>query len=219
MAMALREQAEELLESLWIELIENGKKTSDSSVLRRDAEVQRLVEEGYLSLDNELLKLTDQGELEGQNCARRHRLAERLMTDVLQYKGPSLHETSCRFEHLLHKGLDESICTLLGHPRTCPHGRNIPEGACCVEARKVPEKVVMTLAELQKDRPAVVSHLRTDDRDTLQKLLLIGALPGTQLTVRQRFPAFVLKLGNSEFAIDRELATHVYVRPSKPEHQ
>lgn len=214
--MALNEKGEELLESFWLELVEGQREAAEAGVLRHDPDVQTLAADGYITLEGDRLRLTEAGREEGRNCVRRHRLAERLMVDVLQCDAVSLHETSCRFEHLLRRGLADNICTLLGHPRHCPHGHPIPEGPCCVEARRSPEQIVVPLTDLPTGCTARVSHLHSDARETLQKILLIGALPGTVLTLVQRFPAYVLHLGNSQFAIDGELAAHIYVRPLPP---
>lgn len=211
--MALNEKGEELLESFWLELVEEQKEVAEAGVLRHDPDVQQLAADGYITLTDQQLRLTPAGREEGRLCVRRHRLAERLMVDVLQCDEASLHETSCRFEHLLRRGLADNICTLLGHPRHCPHGHPIPEGPCCVEARRSPEQIVVPLSDLPVGQSARISHLRTEARDTLQKLLVVGALPGTVLTLVQRFPAYVLHVGNSQFAIDTELAAHIYVRP------
>src|SRR5579863_9178155 len=63
---------------------------------------------------------------------RRHRLAERLFTDSLAMDSETeIEQQACKFEHILSPKATDKICTFLGHPRTCPHGAPIPEGACC----------------------------------------------------------------------------------------
>jgi len=113
---------------------------------------------------------------------------------------------------LLHKGLDENVCTLLGHPRTCPHGKPIPEGECCKRAEKAPSKIIMPLSELKAHTKAKVAYLQTHDNAMLQKIIAMGILPGTEITLIQRFPSYVFQAGKSQFAIDKELASHVHVR-------
>ncbi|HKR94761.1 MAG TPA: iron dependent repressor, metal binding and dimerization domain protein, partial [Candidatus Angelobacter sp.] len=44
-------------------------------------------------------------------------------------------EQACKFEHILSPEATTSICSFLGHPRTCPHGSPIPAGECCIEAK------------------------------------------------------------------------------------
>lgn len=210
--MILTDRAEEILENLWVILMEEKKEKSDASILKDDDALKELINMGHVQIKDDQITLTRSGKEEAGNCVRRHRLAERLLVDVLDIKKRLVHETSCKFEHLLHKGLDENICILLGHPKRCPHGKLIPEGDCCRDARRMPGKLVMPLPELGVDKKARISHLQTQDHETLQKLIAIGALPNTDIKLVQKFPSYVFQIGRSQFAIDKELASHIYVR-------
>jgi len=210
--MTLSDRAEEILETLWMELVEQKKKDCNASILKDDEVIAELFNSGHINIKNNNITLTNKGGEEAKNCVRRHRLAERLFVDVLDVKKRLAHEPSCRFEHLLHKGLDENVCILLGHPKTCPHGKPIPEGRCCRDAKRTPSKLIMPLTELEVDKKAKVSYLRTEDRSTLQKIIAIGALPNTDIRLTQKTPSYVLQLGKSQFAIDKEFASQIYVR-------
>lgn len=210
--MTLSEQAEEILETLWVEIHEKGKESCDITLLKRDEATKELANNGYVNIVENRIHLTDEGAGEAKGCIRRHRLAERLLVDVLDIKGKFVHETSCNFEHFLHKGLDESICRLLGHPRTCPHGRPVPEGPCCRDIGEKEEKLILPLPELQLNQKAVIAYLQTHDRDALQKIIAMGALPMTEISLFQRFPTLAFRIGRSQFAIDAELASHIHVR-------
>ncbi len=210
--MALTDRAEEILESLWVETVEHEKDACDMSILKGDKAFKEVADLGYLKVSDNFVSLSAKGKIEARNCVRRHRLAERLMVDILDAKKKTVHEKGCKFEHLLHEGLDESICTLLGHPMVCPHGCPIPEGRCCHEARKVAGKLIMPLAELDVGKKAVVSYLHTRNREALQKLLAMGVLPNTGVVLSQKFPSYVFQIGRSQFAIDKELASNIIVR-------
>jgi DtxR family Mn-dependent transcriptional regulator len=210
--MILTDRAEEILESLWIEIIEKDKACCDISALKDDKVVEELLEAGHVKIDGNKIKLTSDGREEAKNCIRRHRLAERLMVDLLDVKSKFVHDTSCKFEHLLHRGIDENICTLLGHPKTCPHGRPIPEGDCCRDAKRAPRKQIAALTHLEVNKKASIAYLQTKDSDAMQKIMAIGALPKTDIRLTQRFPSYVIKIGKSQFAIDKELASQIYVR-------
>jgi len=210
--MALTNRAEEILETLWIELIEQKKSKCDISILKDDDSLSELANTGYVNIRKNRISLTKKGKEESKNCVRRHRLAERLLLDVLDIKEKLMHETSCKFEHLLHKGLDDNICTLLGHPRTCPHGNVIPEGECCRQVRKISRNIIMSLTELDISNKTKISYLQTKDSNALQKIIAMGALPGTEITLVQKFPSYVFQIGKSQFAIDKELASNIYVR-------
>lgn len=210
--MMLTEREEEILEALWGEIIEKKNQSCDASIAKDDEGVKKLADLDYIEIRNNQIKLTNRGKEEARNCVRRHRLAERLMVDVLDIKKNLVHEASCKFEHVLHKGLDENVCILLGHPRTCPHGRPIPEGDCCKQAKKIPKRVIMPLSELETDMKATILHLESHDQGTLQKIIAIGALPNTDIKLIQKFPSYVFQIGKSQFAIDKELASCIYVR-------
>ncbi|MFH1854491.1 MAG: iron dependent repressor, metal binding and dimerization domain protein, partial [Candidatus Omnitrophota bacterium] len=115
--MNLSDGAEEILEKLWEAIVEGETGYCDVEALEDADALAELAELSYIDITDKRATLTPEGKLESANCVRRHRLAERLFADVLDLKGRAMDETSCRFEHLLHKGLDENICTLLGHPK------------------------------------------------------------------------------------------------------
>lgn len=210
--MTLSDRAEEILETLWIELVEHNKGRCDAEILKDNDSLKELVDSGYVTVKGTQVNLSGKGKEEARNCVRRHRLAERLFVDVIDIKKKLVHETSCKFEHLLHKGIDENICTLLGHPKRCPHGRPIPEGSCCKDAKRMPKKLIMPLSELEVNKSVKVSHLHTHNRDILQKLIAMGVLPKTEVLLVQKFPSYVFQIGKSQFAIDKELASCIFVR-------
>lgn len=212
--MTLTDRAEEILETLWTEIMERERDTCDASMLKDDDGLKELSREGYVKIRSNNITLTRKGKEEAKNCIRRHRLAERLFTDVLDLKGKLVHDTSCKFEHLLHRGLDENICTLLGHPKTCPHGRPIPEGKCCRDLKRMPQKMNIPLPELGLHKKARIAFLQTDNRDMLKKIIAMGALPKTDITLLQKFPSYVFRIDKSQFAVDRELASCIYVSPA-----
>ncbi len=89
---------------------------------------------------SQLVEFTDRGRAKASDIIRRHRLAERLFTQTLEMENEAeIEQQACKFEHILSPEATEKICTLLGHPATCPHGAPIPAGPCCAKARS-PEK-------------------------------------------------------------------------------
>ena len=207
--MELTDRAEEILETLWVETIEH-KKNPDIALLKDDPAFKELVGTGYLSLQANQF-LTKKGLDEGRGCVRRHRLAERLLVDVLNVKAGVVHETGCKLEHILHKGLEDNICTLLGHPKSCPHGKPIPQGKCCKDRKRKTESLVMPLSELQKGQRGKIAYIHTDDRTMLRKIMAMGALPGLSITLVQRFPSYVFQIGESQFAADKNVADQIQV--------
>jgi DtxR family Mn-dependent transcriptional regulator len=205
----LSDAQEEILESLWIEIKENKNKPN-TKVLKDELAFQELIVRGLIDLSQEGL-LTKQGQKEAEKCVRRHRLAERLISDLLDAKDSVIHEASCKFEHGLHYGLEDNICTLLGHPKTCPHGKSIPPGACCRSFEKVPKRLIVSLKDLSAGSSGKISYINTQDREVLKKLIAMGILPGNQIKLLHRFPSFVFEMKNSSFAIDKDLAENIHV--------
>jgi DtxR family Mn-dependent transcriptional regulator len=89
--------------------------------------VARLEREGFLSLDEQrLVRLTDRGRDAATGVMRRHRLAERLLVDVIGVPWHQVHEEAHRLEHAISDTLEPYLVKLLGDPGTCPHGNPIP---------------------------------------------------------------------------------------------
>jgi putative ABC transport system ATP-binding protein len=84
-----------------------------------------------LEVHDSEVQLTEAGAQRARDVVRRHRLAERLLTDTFSLDTPAAHSEACKFEHIISKDLDQKICMFLNHPRTCPHGKPIPRGECC----------------------------------------------------------------------------------------
>jgi DtxR family Mn-dependent transcriptional regulator len=89
--------------------------------------VRRLERDGYLTLDDSrAIALTDAGRSYATSIMRRHRLAERLLVDVLKVPWSQVHEEAGRLEHAISPWLENHLVGLLGDPATCPHGNPIP---------------------------------------------------------------------------------------------
>jgi DtxR family Mn-dependent transcriptional regulator len=217
--MELEEKAEELLETLWLGTEERNE---ESLPLENIAEAEKeplsqLLKAGYIALSDDRVRLTERGRTIARNVVRRHRLAERLLVDVLGTGGMLTHEKACRFEHLLDRGLDESICALLGHPKICPHGKPIPPGKCCQLKRTPARKLVSSLSQLAQGQMGKVAYVYASESGKLQKLMAMGILPGAPITLIQSFPSYVFKVGETQFAVDKEIADSIYVRLVEPE--
>ena len=92
--------------------------------------VNRLVDHGYAELlDDRTLKLTDKGRKVATSVVRRHRLAERLLVDIIGLEWEKVHREADRWEHAISAEVEEKLVALLGDPATCPHGNPIPGSA------------------------------------------------------------------------------------------
>ncbi len=212
--MQLEERSEEILETLWIRN-EESKETSipldDLEVTEKEL-IEQLHRAGYISQTDDRVRLTDKGRPFARNIVRRHRLAERLLTDVIGTGDRLIHEKACKFEHLLDRGLDESICSLLGHPKVCPHGKPIPPGRCCQQKQAPSQKVVSPLSQLAQEQKGKVAYIYAPESSQLQKLVAMGVLPGAPINLIKNFPTYVFQVGQTQFAVDKEIADSIYVR-------
>ena len=213
--MKLSERAEEILEALWIESEEKGQGFAELERMEfpsGDPAYLELASHALIEIKGDRLYFRPEGREEGRNTIRRHRLAERLMMDVLNIRGESGDVKACQFEHLLNEGVDAKVCTMLNHPATCPHGKPIPPGECCEEARRSGDLGVVPLTELRSGEEGDIAYIQTEDSKKMQKLMAMGVLPGNRIVLMQAFPSYIFRVGYSEFAIDTNLAKEIFVR-------
>ncbi len=200
---------EELLEGLYVCEVEHGRYPPEVIVEKGGAEAVTL---DLAELREDKYVLTETGRQAGQNVLRRHRLAERLLKDVLAVGPAEIEEDACRFEHVLQDGVDDKVCILLGHPTECPHGKAIPAGKCCRAAKGDMIREVRPLCDGKPESEGAVAYLATMDDRQVQKLVAMGILPGAEIKVIRNFPSYVFQVGYSQFAVDRPLAEVIYVR-------
>ncbi len=211
--MELEEKAEEVLEALWIRTKEEKKDSfplDDLGGMNRP--IEKLINADFISISDNRIMLTSKGLPVAKDVVRRHRLAERLLTDVLGARDILIHEKACKFEHLLDRGLDESICILLGHPKICPHGSPIPAGRCCQKEQTMAQKVIAPLSQLSQGQKGKVAYIYAPESDKLQKLMAMGILPGAPIILIQSFPSYVFQVRQTQFAVDKDIADAIYVR-------
>ena len=206
----ISENAQEILERLWI-AEEEDHETLDIMNFQTEC-LEELVQSRLVFQADSGIKLTESGRPQAAQAIRRHRLGERLLADVLRTEDTLLDEQACRLEHVLYDGLDDSICTLLGHPQFCPHGKPIPQGECCKNLRATVGRLIAPLNELQPGQGGQVAYLRMDHPGRLQKLMAMGVLPGGKINLQRSSPSFVFECGFSQFAVDEEIARDIYVR-------
>jgi DtxR family Mn-dependent transcriptional regulator len=209
------EAVEHALGVVW-ELRERGA-TAEAEVERVLGE--RVVEEALSSLRARGLAeagspvtLTAAGEARAREVTRRHLLAERLLADLLALRGDALDASACQWEHVLSAEVTRSICILLGHPRSCPHGRAIPPGACCRGGEATLGPLLLPLDQLPPGEEARIAYLALADVGLLHRLLSLGLVPGAAVHVRGQSPACVVQVGETVVALEPELAGAVVAR-------
>jgi len=180
---------EQYLETIW-ELEESGVSPIRARIVERlgvsapsvSETVARLEREGYLTLDSgKVMQLTETGRSYALSMVRRHRLAERLLVDVLHVPWHQVHEEACRLEHAISENLEQHLVALLGDPGCCPHGNPIPGSVnhpgplelTKLNAVAIGHSVIVTrIDELLENKPEGLLLLEKNDM-----------LPGARVTV------------------------------------
>lgn len=173
--------------------------------------VEEALREGLIAADGAGWALTEAGEAEARRLVRRHRLAERLLSDLLELPETEFETTACRFEHFLSDVAADRICTLLGHPTRCPHGEPIPNGDCCRDRLRSVSPIVERLSDLEPGSEARIVFLSPTAGERLGKLAGLGLVPGSRVKLKRKTPAYVFDCGTTEVAADEEIVREIYV--------
>jgi DtxR family Mn-dependent transcriptional regulator len=173
--------------------------------------VKRLEREGYLTLDAaKAMVLTESGRKYATDMVRRHRLAERLLVDVLHVPWHQVHEEACRLEHAISDNLERHLVALLDDPATCPHGNPIPGSA-----REVPAGATVPLASAAEGARTEVRRIDEQLEADPAGLLLLerhDLMPGSLLTVGARSGGAVgVTSSVGDVAVPDAVASLVYV--------
>ena len=211
----LNEKQEEILESIW-SVADRQNNTVEavrkrSSVEFTDADLEELKEQNLIILEGDRISLADKGKAVAEVIIRRHRLAEILVSSILKLKQSDMENIACKVEHSLLPEVEESICTLLGHPEFCPDGKRIPRGRCCSGQLKVIDSSVVSLKELAPGERGKITYIKPDQHSSFHQLISFGLHPGVVVTVHRKNPAFCIKFENTELALDASVAANIYV--------
>ena len=177
--------------------------------------IDDMLQDGLLLADGRRIQLSPAGHLKAQAVVRRHRLTEVLLHNVLQVSDASVESTACQMEHLLNPEVTEAVCTFLGHPPLCPHGRQIPSDRCCEAATRMVEPLIVPLERVSIGEKGTVAFVHTTRHSYWQRLSTFGLAPGRVIHLRQRHPALVIRLGETELALDRQAGQEIFVRRAR----
>jgi DtxR family Mn-dependent transcriptional regulator len=175
--------------------------------------VNRLVEHGYAELlDDRTLRLTEKGRDVATSIVRRHRLAERLLVDVIGLEWEKVHKEADRWEHAISADVEEKLVALLGDPATCPHGNPIPGSAHKVE------NGASTLLTQSAPGPVVVRRISEKveiDDGALEFLAEAQLIPGADAVVVGNAPDGVrVTSGAGDQVVPRNIAQLMWVVPA-----
>lgn len=186
--------------------------------------LKRMCRDGFISAnERKEISLTAKGQQLAESMLRRHRLSERLLTDVLGVEWHKVHAEACRIEHSLSPEIEEKLSTALGHPPTCPHGNPIPGNT-----REARTSMPLTQAKVGDEVLVVrISEVAEEDDQLMAYLQQQGLMPGLALTLLEKAPfngPVSLRSRDRTIAISPEVAAKVWVAspedaslPSRPD--
>jgi DtxR family Mn-dependent transcriptional regulator len=212
-------QVEEILERLWTAREQDAALAPDLAGeplgFSPAAALAEAARRGWTAVRDGRLEITRAGETRAAQVIRRHRLAERLLCDVIGVDQTAMETVACQLEHthILSAAATDRVCAFLGHPPTCPHDRPIPRGRCCEVLTREVEPLVTPLAAGAVGGDYRVVFVASRSHRRLERLCALGIVPGANLRLQQRAPAFVVRAGETEVALEPEIAHDIFVVP------
>jgi DtxR family Mn-dependent transcriptional regulator len=172
--------------------------------------LDRLAEEGYIARDGRVIRLTSDGERLATSVVRKHRLAERLLTDIIGLEWHKVHDEAGRWEHVISADVEERLIAILGDPATCPHGNPIPGSKGQRVADVVPLHTASVGATVRLERIAESVEI---NRAALRYLDEHHFIPGSAAQVKEKSADgwCTLNIKTNEFAIAPELSGQLFV--------
>ena len=189
--------------------------------------VARMERDGLLSLAGDRhLELSDEGRLLATRVMRKHRLAERLLVDVIGLELEYVHDEACRWEHVMSERVERKILALIGEHRESPYGNPIPGlDELGEQLNEDFRRGVSSLVELVVGGPVVVTVRRIGepaqvDPEALNLLTQAGLMPGHRVLVRQEGGRIVVvRDGAAEVtgvSLPDDVAAHVFADSPVP---
>jgi DtxR family Mn-dependent transcriptional regulator len=175
--------------------------------------LDRLIDDGYVTREGRRLSLTESGRALAEKVVRKHRLAERLLVDVIGLEWHKVHREAGRWEHVISDDVEARLVELLGDPATCPHGNPIPgshSAAPAVETRPLAEVDVGERVRLLRVSEEVELNL-----GSLTLLDQGGFIPGAVARVGGRDTEGTVEVtvegGDERLRVSRDLSDRLFV--------
>ncbi|CAN5356384.1 metal-dependent transcriptional regulator [soil metagenome] len=182
--------------------------------------VARMERDGLLTVEGDRhLELTDDGQRLATRVMRKHRLAERLLTDVIGLDWELVHEEACRWEHVMSETVERRLIELLDHPTESPYGNPIPGldelgESAPLEAFMDDVESLSKVAGPDEGRVLVrrISEEMQKDEALMSAMRRVGALPDKTVTIIATAAGVLVGSGGESAEIDPEAADHIFVK-------
>jgi DtxR family Mn-dependent transcriptional regulator len=182
--------------------------------------VARMERDGLLTIEGDRhLELTDEGLRLAVRVMRKHRLAERLLTDVIGLDWELVHEEACRWEHVMSETVERRLLELLDHPTESPYGNPIP-GLEELGQSQLGEDFMADVEPLSKAAGSMegrvlvrrISEEMQKDEVLMSAMRRVGALPDKTVTVIATAAGVLVGSGGETAEIVPEAADHIFVK-------
>ncbi|KRA31492.1 MULTISPECIES: metal-dependent transcriptional regulator [unclassified Nocardioides] len=182
--------------------------------------VARMERDGLLTVEGDRhLQLTEDGQRLATRVMRKHRLAERLLVDVIGLDWELVHEEACRWEHVMSETVERRLLELLNHPTESPYGNPIP-GLGELGEENVGERFMADVEPLSKaagpevSRALVrrISEEMQKDEALMSAMRRVGALPDKTITIQATADGVLVGSGGETAEIFPEAADHIFVK-------
>ena len=183
--------------------------------------VARMERDGLLVVSGDRhLELTPEGQDRATRVMRKHRLAERLLTDVIGLGWEYVHDEACRWEHVMSERVEKHLVQILEHPHVSPYGNPIPglEGLGETAAEDEFLEGVVSIVDAVSDEESTVLVRRLGeplqvDVELLARLGETGVVPGSQIRARRDGDLVVVRRDGATdgLALLDDVARHLYV--------
>jgi DtxR family Mn-dependent transcriptional regulator len=183
--------------------------------------VARMERDGLLTVEGDRhLELSPKGRQLATRVMRKHRLAERLLTDIIGLEIEFVHEEACRWEHVMSEQVERRLVELLEHPTESPYGNPIPglselgelgKDADFLEGVQPMTKAVSGAVEPIRLVVRRIAEELQKDTEVMSVLRRVGALPGNDVLVSQGHDGLVVARQGETAEIDAEAALHIFV--------
>lgn len=175
------------------------------------AAVDGLVDDGHATAGGDGAMLTDAGLDRAVVAVRRHRLTERLLSDVIGLEWWKVHHEAARFEGVVSDDVEARLVEVLGDPGTCPHGNPIPGSA---NQPSHPDALPLADAPVGPVHVVRITETLEGDDEALQLLQACGFVPGRDAEIKQRRDGWVEVAGTvRDAALPPHVAAHTHVAP------
>ena len=167
------------------------------------------------------LELTPEGRRHAVSVMRKHRLAERLLADVIGLDWSLVHVEACRWEHVMSDAVERRILALLDKPLVCPHGNPIPgldDLGLPFATGDDDNAVLLTMRDAATEGTDVVvqvariSEQIQPDQELMASLRRSGVLPGERVTLQVRGRSLCVTHGEDTLDLGPRVSEHIFVR-------